>query len=127
MPSHAPKLVMTLLAVGVSGCVPSERAGFEATAPNKRLEAIVHASGDADPASLTGLVGQLESSDPAARLLAIRALERRTGMTLGYHHSDPEWKRRAAIDRWKDHLAPVSAADSGDPTLVSTEPRGPSR
>ena len=50
-----------------------------------------------------GLIGQLESTDPAARLLAIQALERRTGETLGYQHAAPVWERRAAVNRWKQY------------------------
>jgi len=84
-----------------AGCIPSERAGFDAASPSRRLDAIVRASGpDSDPASIARLVEQLDSQDPAARMLAIRALESRTGETKGYIHTDPEWKRQVAIDRW---------------------------
>lgn len=124
MPHLAPKLVMVVSLAAVGGCLPTERASFEATAPNKRLDAIVQASDAHDPASLMGLVSQLESSDPAARLLAIRALEHRTGMTLGYHHSDPEWKRRAAVDRWKDHVDSMTADAPADHTTASTDHGG---
>jgi hypothetical protein len=94
--------VATLVA---GGCLPSEKADFDAPGPSRRLEAIVRASGsDADPRSLPRLVEQLDSQDAAARMLAIRALEHRTGTTLGYNHTDPEWKRQEAIERWLNYL-----------------------
>ncbi|MEQ8769631.1 MAG: hypothetical protein RIB60_03880 [Phycisphaerales bacterium] len=94
-------IVPCLLAVG--GCLPAQEAGFDAPAPNKRLDAIVGAADASDEQTLSGLIGQLESTDPAARLLAIQALERRTGQTLGYQHAAPVWERRAAVDRWKKY------------------------
>jgi hypothetical protein len=89
----------------LGGCIPSEKTDFDAAGPSKRLDAIVQASGnDADPRSLPRLVEQLDSQDPAARMLAIRALENRTGTTLGYNHTDPEWKRQESIERWINYL-----------------------
>jgi hypothetical protein len=44
----------------------------------------------------------LDSDDPAARLVAIRALERITGQTLGYDHAGPEHERRLAVERWME-------------------------
>lgn len=99
-------LVIVAAAAAVWGCVPEARTSFDSPSPNKRLDAIVQAAeggGELDPETLRGLVGQLESSDPAARMLAIRALERRTGQTLGFEPSDPEWKRQAAVRRWKTY------------------------
>jgi hypothetical protein len=43
----------------------------------------------------------LDSDDPATRLLAIDALERITGETLGFDASAPETERRNAVDRWQ--------------------------
>lgn len=96
----------TIAAAGtlwMSGC--SEQRGFDAPNPSRRLDAIVDASAqDADPATLLRLVEQLDSQDPAARMLAIRALEKRTGETLGYVHTDPEWARQEAVERWIKYL-----------------------
>lgn len=90
---------------GLGGCIPSEKTDFDAAGPSKRLDAIVRASGnDADPQSLPRLVEQLDSQDLAARMLAIRALENRTGTTLEYNHTDPEWKRQESIERWIKYL-----------------------
>lgn len=100
-------------ALAAPGCVQTEKPGFDATGPTNRLEAIVRASGtDADRRSLYSLVEQLDSEDPAARMLAIRALENRTGTTLGYSHSDPEWKRLESIERWMNYLE--SGGDGSD-------------
>lgn len=85
--------------------MPSEKEGFDAAGPSKRLDAIVRASEPgSDPRSLARLVEQLDSQDPAARMLAIRALERRTGTTLGYEHAAPVWERQEAIERWMKYL-----------------------
>ncbi len=94
-------IVPCLLAL--SGCLPTQKAGFDAPAPNKRLDAIVGAANATDEQTLAGLIGQLESTDPAARLLAIQALERRTGETMGYQHAAPVWERRAAVNRWNQY------------------------
>src|SRR5690606_16737875 len=61
-------------ALALGGCMPSEKEGFDAAGPSKRLDAIVRASEPgSDPRSLARLVEQLDSQDPAARMLAIRA------------------------------------------------------
>ncbi|MCC5824107.1 MAG: HEAT repeat domain-containing protein [Planctomycetes bacterium] len=107
MPRHGTVCGWVFVAFGLAGfgCLPSEQPAFDATGPTNRLHAIVQASGsDADPRSLPMLVEQLDSQDPAARMLAIRALENRTGTTLGYSHTDPEWKRQESIERWMNYL-----------------------
>ena len=59
------------------------------------------------------LVEQLSSNDPAARLLAIRSLERLTGETFGYEHAGPEWARREAIGRWVSYVEGLEAGEAG--------------
>lgn len=114
------------LTIVMTGCIPSEKPGFDAASPSRRLDAIVQASDpQADAVSLARLVEQLESQDAAARMLAIRALERRTGETLGYTHTDPKWKRQESINRWliyldsggsdSDLVLPAGEQDDGDP------------
>ncbi|MEM9374425.1 MAG: hypothetical protein AAGA55_12355 [Planctomycetota bacterium] len=103
------RAIAVFLGIGVAtlnpGCLPTERAGFDAASPSRRLDAIIQAAGPrSDPATLARLVEQLDSQDAAARMLAIRALEARTGTTMGYTHTDPEWKRQEAIDRWISSL-----------------------
>lgn len=101
------------------GCVPRDRAGFDAIGPAHRLDAIVLAADADDPDTLRGLIQQLDSDDAAARLLALRALQHRTGQTLGYRHDDPPWKRAQAVARWvrwhnenANHLTPTSSEPS---------------
>lgn len=102
----------------ITGCVPTPETAFDSPAPNKRLDAIVQATGRTDHESLAGLVSQLESTDPAARLLAIRALEQRTGQTLGYEHAGQVRDRRAAVSRWKEYLE-----DHADTTVQTGDGR----
>lgn len=111
MRTPIPNLVMATILLAVGGCLPVQEAGFDAPAPNKRLDAIVGAADAADETTLGRLIGQLESTDPAARLLAIQALERRTGETLGYAHASPAWERRAAVDRWKIYADGLGQAE----------------
>ncbi len=122
-PVRAATLVGTALAAALSGCFPSQPASFDSPSPSKRLDAIVLASGkDADPRSLPRLVEQLDSQDPAARMLAIRALENRTGTTLGYIHTDPEWKRQESIERWLNFLESGGLnTDLGEPAAADTK------
>ena len=65
-----------------------------------------------DRAAVRDIVEELDSDDPAVRLLAIQSLERLTGETFGYVHYDPSWKRDEAIGRW------VAAVNSGEFGLV---------
>ncbi|MCA9287766.1 MAG: hypothetical protein KDA05_04230 [Phycisphaerales bacterium] len=106
--------ISAALAIGVSAtlgaCIPRDQAGFTAIGPAHRLDAIVLAADASDHDSLRGLIQQLDSDDAAARLLAIRALERRTGQTLGYEHDAPPWRRDRAIEAWVAWYDQASAA-----------------
>lgn len=106
-------LCATLL---TSGCVPRDKTGFDAFGPSHRLDAIVLAADRTDDDSLRGLIQALDYDDPAARLLAIRALEKRTGQTLDYRYDAPVWERSKGVARWTDWYhsrpAPVGAAAS---------------
>lgn len=92
-----------LLTAGVAflaGCSRPTPTGFDSAAPEGRLNAIVDAAARRDRSAIPDLIRQLASDDAAVRMIAIRALERITGQTLGYHHAEPPWKRDDAIDRW---------------------------
>ncbi len=106
----------------VLGACASEKPAFDAPNPSRRLDAIVRAAGpDAEPGSLRRLVEQLDSPDPAARMLAIRALEERTGLTMGYNHTDPVWKRQESVERWMNYLD--SGAEGSDlPSTAGARP-----
>ena len=106
---HAVGLIGTLCVLG--GC-PSPKIGFDSPAPTKRLDAIALAAQEDDQESRIQLVEKLGSTDPAERMLAIRALEQREGTTLDYDHAAPQWERLEAIERWRDRIG-LSDSDEG--------------
>jgi len=95
-----------LFLVAVSCAPPAITGGFDSPHPSARLFATRRAAGETDPAkasiALPGLIRNLDSDDPAVRLVSIQALEELTGETLGYRHFDPEWIRAAAVRRWAE-------------------------
>lgn len=100
MPVRGLLLIPVVLVVG---CAPIP-VGFDAPSETKRQDAIVAAaaSGDRSPQTLRGLIAQLDSADPATRMLAILTLERLTGRTFGYDYGDPFWKREPSVQAWVD-------------------------
>lgn len=76
--------------------------GFGSPNPQGRTLALARAAKDADPAAIPDMIVMLGSDDSAQRMLAIRALERQTGQTLGYVYYDPEPERLEAQGRWRD-------------------------
>jgi hypothetical protein len=90
---------MVLALAGGCAKVP---VGFDAPSEVRRLDAVVAAAADDDrsPETIRSLIEQLDSFDPAMRMLAIRTLERMTGRTLGYDHAAPAWARDLAVDKW---------------------------
>lgn len=112
--------LMGLTAAIPTGCGSRPQTGFDSPAPSKRLDAIVEASTASDPESLHGLIEALNSSEPAARMLAIRSLERRTGKTFGYDHAAHEWQRRAAVNRWVEFAEYQSDSQPAKSTTTPT-------
>lgn len=111
----------------LAACIPAPAPSFDSPSPNARLEAIVAASDATDEESLTQLVAQLDADDPAARVLAITALHKRTGETLGYRAADSDWRRREAFVRWEAFLqqraaSPDAAAANPAPAQVAPAP-----
>lgn len=100
MPVRGLLLIVVVLS---AGCAPVP-VGFDAPSETKRQDAIVAAAaaGDRRPETLRGLVKQLDSPDPATRMLAILTLERLTGQRFGYDYSDPSWKRERSVQAWVD-------------------------
>ncbi len=94
-------LIGTLFVLG--GC-PNPKVGFDSPAPSKRLDAIALAAQEDDRESLIELVEKLGSTYPSERMLAIRALEAREGVTLEYDHAAPAWERLEAIERWRERI-----------------------
>jgi len=76
--------------------------GFGAASPAARSKAIQTAAIMGNLSAVKKIVEQLDSDDPAIRMMAIEALERLTGETYGYKHYDPTYVRREAIAKWVD-------------------------
>ena len=86
-----------------AACAPSATTGdFDSPSPGAKMYAIEEAIRTGDTSKTTQLVEQLDSDDPAVRLLAITALQRLTGETREYHYDDPPAQRDEAIERWVD-------------------------
>ncbi|MEM0984147.1 MAG: hypothetical protein AAGI17_09380 [Planctomycetota bacterium] len=93
---------MLAVLASLGGCF-STPEGFDSPDPNRRLDAIVDAAREpGSTESIPMLIEQLESLDPAARLFAIRTLEKKTGETFGYDHAANAWERSGAVRRWAD-------------------------
>lgn len=100
-PRMRPVAAIAALAYGIQGCsLPARRADFNSTDPAERTLALGQAADDADRASIPDLIALLESEDSAERMLAINALEKKTGQRLGYDYADPDPARREAVERW---------------------------
>ena len=93
-------LVLTL-AISAGGCTPAaSHGGFDSPNPASKLYAIRRAGDARDRGSVPNLVEQLESDDPAVRMMTIGALQRITGTRMGYNPYGSVIDRSAAIDRW---------------------------
>jgi hypothetical protein len=99
----------------VAGCEfgPGLSAGFDSPDPGARLHAVGETVREGDRGGLDELVDELESDDPAARMLSIAALERMTGERLGYEADGPESERAEAVERWRGYVARVQGGIGG--------------
>ncbi len=101
----------------VTGCsLPEQRADFASDDPGERVKAVARAAREGDRGKARELVACLESSDPALRLMASRALfEMNAGETFGYDHTLPSSRQGEAMKRWRgwaDLQKPGGAAGS---------------
>lgn len=105
---------MTALLAGAC-TAPASEPDFDAAAPAPRLQAIQQAGAQRDPAATRSLIEQLDSDDPAVRMLAYEALRRIDDTEHGFHHGDPAPERRDAIARWAGHVSaePTASDDDG--------------
>jgi len=84
-----------------AGCAPAVSTGsFDAPDPASKIYAIENAVRAGDRSATAYIVEQLESDDPAVRLVAISALQRLTGETHGYRSYASDDERRDAVARW---------------------------
>lgn len=88
-----------ILAGGLAGCAAAP-PDFNSPEPAARNAAIVRAAREKDSKAVPDLIRMLESDDPTTRVLAIRALERITGQTHGYHPEADEGSRTRAVEAW---------------------------
>ena len=84
---------------------------FDSPDPARRIDAAVRAVEHNDRSAVPDLIGMLDSDDPATRFVAIHALERLTGQTLGYDYAAPSWERASAVDRWTEWYDPGAAPE----------------
>ncbi|MHC5114856.1 MAG: hypothetical protein ACYTGP_10565 [Planctomycetota bacterium] len=96
-------------------CAPPPDRGFDSSVPRDRMRAIARAVAEEDrsPETLRRLVDQLDSADPAVRMMAITALERLTGEDFDYEHDAPPAERREDVRRIAAELGPRMDAGGG--------------
>jgi hypothetical protein len=89
-----------LLLLCAACSAPQRQANFDSNDPSERSAAAAKAAAEGDRDAVADLIVMLDSSDPAARMLAIAALERITGERLGYDPTADLAARNEAVDRW---------------------------
>lgn len=110
------RVFIVLAALGaIASCTRAAPRGFDAAAPEARIDDILDAARAGDQSAVPDLVRQLDSDDPAVRLLAILSLERLTGQRLGYDHAAPAWQREPAVARWAAWTQANPAAPGAQP------------
>lgn len=106
-------------AAWIGGCGDPGRAiGLDQPDPAARVRAVRAAAEEPaseDAAAMRELIEALANDDPAVRLLAIRALERKTGQTLGYEHWQSADKRDEALKRWLNWYSGTYGPMNSDP------------
>jgi len=91
---------------------PASRGGFDSPDPAAKLYAIERAMKHGDRAAVPQIVEQIDSDDPAVRMLAISALQKLTGETRGYRYDDPPYLRQDAVRRWAE-AAGAGSSETG--------------
>ena len=79
---------------------PASSGGFDSDNPASRLYAIRRAGENKDRSKIPNLVQELDSDDPAVRMMSINALDRITGQRLGYNPYVDTPARQQAIAAW---------------------------
>ena len=116
-------ILLGVIGAALASCGPAAiDGGFDSPNPAAKMYAIEHAARVGDRSAICQIIEQLDSDDPAVRLLAIGALERLTGRTYGYRHFDPPQQRREAIDRWVEAIqnCELDFADNAQSLAVGT-------
>lgn len=86
-----------------TACAPSAtEGGFKNPAPGAQVYAIESAVREERKQQIPEIVECLRSDDDLIRMMAIGALERMTGQTLGYDFTDPLPLRLEGYRRWRE-------------------------
>ena len=86
-----------------AACAPSAtEGGFKNPAPGAQVYAIESAVREERKQQIPEIVECLRSDDDLVRMMAIGALERMTGQTLGYDFTDPLPLRLEGYRRWRE-------------------------
>ena len=125
MPSARRFLPLACIASLLSACAGDAKTDFDSLQSTGRIKAAVQAAELNDRSAVPELVVMLNSDDPAERLVAISALHKITGQSLGYDESAPETDRDAAIARWQAFVEDANASPHASPTAppADTPPR----
>lgn len=106
----------------MSGCAPPvSQGGFDAPDPASKIYAIEDAVRHNDRSEIQYIVEQLDSDDPAVRLVAISALQRLTGETYGYCHYAPRADREESVRRWAKECQRLGSDESAAEIETNTE------
>jgi hypothetical protein len=98
---HAVPFTCCWMLLACSSCGPAPvDDGFSEGVSWHRMKAILDAARTGDESAVDRIIEQLDSDDPAVRMVAIEALERLADETMGHVHYDDLASRDAAVDRW---------------------------
>lgn len=106
-------VLAALIASGGACSAPARQADFASIDPSERSAAAAQAASARDASAVPDLIAMLESSDPAARMVAIAALERITGERLGFDPAGSRPDRQAAVRRWVRYAIDNGYASGG--------------
>lgn len=107
----------------LAGCAPSAtEGGFKNPAPGARVYAIESAVRDERRQQIPDIVECLRADDDLVRMMAIGALERMTGQTLGYDFADPLPLRLEGYRRWKEWVVAQGMAPQQRPAVSTIYP-----
>lgn len=95
------RLIAVASVIAGAGCsLPPREASYDSIDPVERTMAITETARDRDLQDVPDLIGELDSSDAAVRMMAIATLRDLTGQDLGYDPTARPGERQAAIERW---------------------------
>lgn len=117
-------LLAAVAALGfLPGCAPSAtEGGFKNPAPGARVYAIESAVREERRQQIPDIVECLRADDDLVRMMAIGALERMTGQTLGYDFADPLPLRLEGYRRWKEWVVAQGIAPQQRPATSTIYP-----